>query len=285
MAMKFSRLATTTQQSRVRSALAAGVERDAGEVCIWLEQPESELPAIQSTLEAITEEEVTTMTTTTTETAPKAKRSRRAPVEREHEAVTNGGVERADHEAIVTADEAKTKPKHGDPQKAARNPKGGRMGLTTSRVEPVEPKREAFGDGAAGTKAYRAAMAKYEMALEAYRAGEVNEPGGNVPPKVRISNPPVKAKRAAAKAKEAAADAKPKAPARQRVEVAPGFDWNAKGLAAKVVKAKQAGKTIKAISVDLGLPQNESAWHKLSLVYRAEADRQGIARPRRSVAS
>jgi hypothetical protein len=48
------------------------------------------------------------------------------------------------------------------------------------------------------------------------------------------------------------------------VEAAPDSDWNDKCLSGRVVKAKQGGKTIKRLSVDLGSLRNESAWHKLS---------------------
>ena len=40
-------------------------------------------------------------------------------------------------------------------------------------------------------------------------------------------------------------------------------------------------KAIKEISADLGLPANESVWHRVSIIYRREADRLGLARSRR----
>jgi hypothetical protein len=72
--------------------------------------------------------------------------------------------------------------KHGDPDEVAKHPKGGRSGLEVKRVQPVRPEREKFGPGVQGTKKYNAASQAYETALEAYRAGEVTEAGGNVQP-------------------------------------------------------------------------------------------------------
>jgi hypothetical protein len=90
MAKSFSHLAPRTQESRVRKALTAGVEREAGAITIWLEEPESELEAVATVLEAVTrkqEEELapkpepTTTTPATTTTKPEengtAKRGRK----------------------------------------------------------------------------------------------------------------------------------------------------------------------------------------------------------------
>lgn len=44
---------------------------------------------------------------------------------------------------------------------------------------------------------------------------------------------------------------------------------------------KSEGNTIKAITEILGLEAREGVWHRVSLLYRAEADRRGIARPGR----
>jgi hypothetical protein len=82
----------------------------------------------------------------------------------------------------------------------------------------------------------------------------------------------------------------PKKPARTRKPATPkatttkpaaeGIDWTSKAVAAKVVKLKKAGKTIKQITEELGLPAEQRMWMKVSIVWRSEADRLGLDRPR-----
>jgi hypothetical protein len=61
-----------------------------------------------------------------------------------------------------------------------------------------------------------------------------------------------------------------------------GIDWTSKAVAAKVVKLKKAGKTIKQITQEMGLPAEQKYWMKVSIVWRREADKQGLDRPRNS---
>ena len=64
---------------------------------------------------------------------------------------------------------------------------------------------------------------------------------------------------------------------RSRIEAPAGFKaWTDTKLAARVLKEKKAGKTIKEIAAGLRLPADERHWHKVSLVYRAAA---GADRP------
>jgi hypothetical protein len=88
-------------------------------------------------------------------------------------------------------------------------------------------------------------------------------------------------------AKATPAKAKPvkeSAPAnRSKVNPPNGFKtWDDKRLAAKIVKAKQAGSTIKEIAEELGLPAEHGSWFRVSKVWRESADARGLDRPRRS---
>ncbi len=51
----FSALPATTQDARVRKALEEGCKEEAGELCMWFEQPEAELPAFTEALERLAE--------------------------------------------------------------------------------------------------------------------------------------------------------------------------------------------------------------------------------------
>ncbi len=269
MAKAFHSLAAATQDRRVREALAAGEKPEAGAVTIYLALPEEEVPAVAEVLERISREETAERfaaeDSKRAETAPK----RRAPVEREHEAVTNGGVERTDQAEIATADAPKTKA-----PVRTRKP-----AVTTKRVRPVEPKREAFGDGAAGTNAYREAHRKYEAVLEAYRSentAEVRESEKKAPARRRPA-----AKASDSNQGKAASATKNGHASRTRIDTG-DFDWKAKALPARVLKLKGEGKTIKQVTEVLGLPAREGVWHRVSLIYRAAADAKGLNRPRRS---
>jgi hypothetical protein len=82
----------------------------------------------------------------------------------------------------------------------------------------------------------------------------------------------------------------PKKPTRTRKSVAPkstkpaadGIDWASKAVANRVVKLKTSGKTIKQIAAEMGLPAEQRFWMKVSIVWRTEADRLGLDRPRNS---
>jgi hypothetical protein len=54
MAKAFHQLVAKTQEARVRAALAAGTKPEAGEVTVFLEQPEEELTAVAEVLERVT---------------------------------------------------------------------------------------------------------------------------------------------------------------------------------------------------------------------------------------
>lgn len=107
-------------------------------------------------------------------------------------------------------------------------------------------------------------------------ADETTEAGGNATPEPK---PTRTRKPAAPKAKPSAKPTTKRAPA---ADLPDGWDWKAKGLPARVLKLKASGKTIKEITEELGLPAREGVWHRVSLIYRAEADRRGADRPRRN---
>jgi hypothetical protein len=73
--------------------------------------------------------------------------------------------------------------------------------------------------------------------------------------------------------------------AKKPVTEANGFDPTAKATIAKVVKLKTSGKTIKQIAEAFGLPAEQHSWGKVSKVWRSEADRLGLDRPRRNGSS
>jgi hypothetical protein len=79
---------------------------------------------------------------------------------------------------------------------------------------------------------------------------------------------------------------KPKArtrkPAAPKAPTNDGIDWTSKAVVAKVVKLKKAGKTIKQITEEMGLPAEQRFWMKVSIVWRREADARGLDRPRNS---
>jgi hypothetical protein len=90
-----------------------------------------------------------------------------------------------------------------------------------------------------------------------------------------------------AKAASPQAEAKPTrtrkpAATKAKAPATDGIDWTSKAVAAKVVKLKKTGKTIKQITEALGLPAEQKYWMKVSIVWRTEADRLGLDRPRNS---
>jgi hypothetical protein len=130
--------------------------------------------------------------------------------------------------------------------------------LTRAKVAETKAKSDANGD----------LDREARELLEKKLAGEVTEPGGNVPPepKPRTRKPPTKET----------------APKSGRKPAADGIDWTSKATAAKIVKLKGQGKTIKQIAAEMGLPAEQRFWMKVSIVWRTEADRLGLDRPRNS---
>ncbi len=252
MAKPFHSLAAATQERRVREVLAAGIRPEEGEVCIALEQPESELTAIAEVLERVTREEDTM--TTRTERAETTKAISRA--------------RKSAEETGLLKPEAAPKPK----------PRRTRAAVTTKRVRPTEPDYDKLPEGKRAD-----AKAKYEAALAKFEAQEAKT--GLPVDKETGAKLAAAVKKAPADTKAKAATKKPGVPTRT-LGKAPadtdGFDWKAKSLPGRVLKLKASGKTIKQITAELGLPAREGVWHRVSLVYRAAADAKGIERQRRS---
>jgi hypothetical protein len=142
--------------------------------------------------------------------------------------------------------------------------------VTTTKVAPVEPDYSKLPE------------AKREAARKAYEKAVAQYTGG-------VSEVPTVEKKAAPKS-SAKAPATPKATApkaerkpRPTIEPPSGFrSWDDAKLAARVLREKAKGSTIKAISAGLGLPEVERYFHRVSLVYREAADAKGIDRPRLS---
>jgi hypothetical protein len=216
----------------------------------------------------ITKEEVA-VTTRTSSTAAKAKATTTKA-----RSDANGRAEKEAREVISEIVEEAAKPRRRS-----------KPAVTTKRVEPQAPERSKFPAGVEGTKKFRAAEAAYEAALEAFR-GDVTEAGGNVPPEAP------EAKKATTTRRSTKAPAKPAKPESDyaKLEAAgavkrtklDGFDGTAKATIAKVIKLKTAGKTIKEIAETLGLPAEHRSWYAVSMVWRSEADRLGLDRPRRN---
>jgi hypothetical protein len=144
---------------------------------------------------------------------------------------------------------------------AVKKPRA-RRGVTVQHVRPVEPdySKMPARSQAKAKREYTAALAAFEAATQ-----------------------PAEEKPASPKAP------KPKAGSAGRATSKPtddGFDWKAADLPAKVLELKQTGLTIKQVAEKLGFPADagERIWHRISLIYRAEADRQGVARQARSAA-
>src|SRR6266545_287990 len=229
MAKPFHSLAAATQERRVREVLAAGIRPEEGEVCIALEQPESELTAIAEVLERVTREEDTM--TTRTERAETTKAISRA--------------RKSAEETGLLKPEAAPKPK----------PRRTRAAVTTKRVRPTEPDYDKLPEGKrADAKAkYEAALAKFE-AQEAKTGLPVDkETGAKLAAAVR---------KAATKKPGVPARTLGKAPADTN-----GFDWKDAKLPARILKLKSQGKTIKQITAELGLPAREGVWHRVSIIY------------------
>src|SRR6266545_2937031 len=217
MAKPFHSLAAATQERRVREVLAAGIRPEEGEVCIALEQPESELTAIAEVLERVTREEDTM--TTRTERAETTKAISRA--------------RKSAEETGLLKPEAAPKPK----------PRRTRAAVTTKRVRPTEPDYDKLPEGKreAARRTYEAALARFEKAT------------GLPVDKETGAKLAAAAKKAPADTK-AKATKKPGVPART-LGRAPadtnGFDWKDAKLPGRVLKLKASGKTIKQITAEL----------------------------------
>jgi hypothetical protein len=140
--------------------------------------------------------------------------------------------------------------------------------VETRRERPTKPVRSRFPNKAEFDKA----MAAYRTALAAFEAGTAKRAGSAKAPATTTAKP----KATGAKAK---AERKPRAV----IDPPKGFKgWDDPKLATKVLARKAKGLTIKQISAELGLPDEERFHHRVSLVFRAAADAKGIERPRLS---
>jgi hypothetical protein len=156
------------------------------------------------------------------------------------------------------------------PPTKAKRAGNGAAKVETKRVRPVEPDYSKLPESKR-----EAARKRYERAVAQFTGGvsEVPTVTAKKAPKAAKSQPKAKA----------SAKAKPAGRPRATIEPPKGFgSWDDAKLAARVLREKAKGSTIKQISAGLGLPEEERYFHRVSLVYRAAADAKGIERPRLS---
>jgi len=178
----------------------------------------------------------------------------------------------------AAAPEAKrgARPGSAAPQ-ADRRPTKGQKGVTSRKVAPAEPTRDGFRTDAQFAKAH----AEYTAALAAFEA--TSPPVSPAPDDEEMKQLVMKdgAAKAASKPIQTKKARPPRVLGKQPSDL-DGFNFADPKLPARVLRLKGQGRTIKQIAAELGLPAEERYWHRVSLVYRAAADKQGIGRPRRN---